>query len=245
MEYRGDYLDRDFQSDIMNFIIISIGNELLSGDVVNTNATFLAKKITKLGHRVVKIVVIPDLVEVISEEVRKASDLADFVLVTGGLGATHDDVTSEAVAKAFGKKLTLNDAVYRRLKDVSCNDKAIRKISTVPEGCEIVWNDVGAAPAFIVENVAVMPGVPAEMENTFNKIIKRFGREEYYEEILEVSSLEEEIVEKLNKVVKEFPEVQIGSYPKRGFVLIKFSGKDSERVRKARLMLQNLLNVTG
>ena len=225
----------------MDFIIITIGNEILSGDVLNTNATYMAKRLTRMGHRVRRIVVIPDDVDEIVEEVTNASKSADFVLVTGGLGATHDDVTAEAIAKAFNRRLVIDERVYNKLKKFCTNEEAIRKISSVPEGCEVIWNDVGGAPAFIIENVAVMPGVPAEMENTFEKIVKRFEKIDYFEEYVQVEGFEERIVDKLNKVVKEFPDVQIGSYPKKGYVLIKFSGSDEKRVKAAKERFKQLL----
>ncbi len=225
----------------MDFIIISVGNEILSGDILNTNATYMAKRLTKMGHRVKKIIVIPDEIDEIVKEVTNASKSADFVLVTGGLGATHDDVTAEAIAKAFNRRLVVCEEAYNRLKRFSSNEEAIRKVSSVPEGSEIIWNDVGGAPAFIIENVAVMPGVPAEMENTFEKIVKRFEKVDYFEEFLEVRDFEERIVDKLNKVVEEFPDVQIGSYPKSGYVLVKFSGRNRERVRSARKRFEELL----
>lgn len=217
----------------MDFIIISVGNEILSGDICNTNAAYMAKKLTRMGHRVKKIVTIPDDVVVIAEEARNASKNADFVLVTGGLGATHDDVTAEGIARAFSKELVVNKEVYDWLIKISSNEGAVRKISSVPEGCEIIWNDVGAAPAFIVENVAVMPGVPAEMENTFEKILGRFEKENYYEETIKIEGFEVEIVDKLNTIVEQFPDVQIGSYPKQSYVLVKFSGNNENRVKEA------------
>ncbi len=229
----------------MEFIIISVGNEILSGDITNTNAAYMAKKLTQVGHRVKKIITIPDDVDVIAEEVRKAWKEADFVLVTGGLGATHDDVTAEGIAKAFNRKLVVNKEVYDWLSKLSSNEEAVRKISSVPEGSEIIWNDVGAAPAFIVENVAVMPGVPAEMENTFEKILSKFEKGTYHEEIVKVKGFEVKIVDKLNKVVKENPDVDIGSYPKPGYVMVKFSGSDEEKVKKAVKQFEELLNDSG
>ncbi len=226
----------------MIFTIITVGNEILRGDITNTNASYMAKELTRRGHTVRRIISVPDDVDEIADEVVRASKASDFVLVTGGLGATHDDVTTEAIAKAFNRKLVVNREVYEWLSKFSKNEEAIRKISSVPEGSEIIWNDVGAAPAFIVENVAVMPGVPAEMENTFRKILERFGRESYHEEVMEVEGFEVRIVEKLNEVVRRFPDVQIGSYPKPGYVVLKFTGGDEERVKAAKRMMEELLN---
>ena len=101
----------------MDFIVISVGNELLSGDIANTNATYIARRLTRKGHKVVKMIVIPDDVNVIAEEVRNAS--ADFVIVTGGLGATHDDVTTEGIAKALQKTRALRRCAKRSKEEIS------------------------------------------------------------------------------------------------------------------------------
>jgi molybdenum cofactor synthesis domain-containing protein len=225
----------------MDFIIVSVGNELLSGDITNSNAAYMAKKLVQIGHRVRRIIVVPDDVEEIAEEVSEASKKADFVLVTGGLGATHDDVTAEGVARAFGVNLELNEEAVRLLRKITDNEEAIRKVASLPEGSEVIPNDKGAAPAFIVKNVAVMPGVPAEMEDTFEKILRKFSKERYFEDILRVNGYEEKILKELNTVVKEFEDVEIGSYPKPGYVVIKFSGKDENRVREAKKKLEKLL----
>lgn len=225
----------------MKFAIISVGNELLKGDTINTNASYIAKKLTELGHDVRRIIVIPDDVEEIADEVKKSSQFYDFVVVTGGLGATHDDVTNEAIAKALKRELKIHTEVYEYLKVISDNEFATRKISSVPEGAEIIWNDVGAAPAYIVENIAVMPGVPEEMKNTFEKILKKFEKLDYFEDQVRVDGYEVRILEELNSVVSEFPDVQVGSYPKFGYVIVKFSGKNKDRVRMAVERFRELL----
>ncbi len=227
----------------MRFVIVSVGNEILSGDISNTNATYMARRLTQKGHRVIRIITVPDSVEDIAEEVDRARRMADFVLVTGGLGATHDDVTTEGIARALGKKLKLYEDVFESLrrKYPEANEEALRKVCTFPEGSEVIENDVGVAPGYVVENVAVMPGVPAEMEDVFEKILPRFGERDYYETTLRVEGYEERILNQLNEVVKEFEDVQIGSYPKPGYVIIKFSGRDRERVEMAKRRLEELL----
>ncbi|ADB58114.1 competence/damage-inducible protein A [Archaeoglobus profundus] len=228
----------------MDFIVISVGNELLSGDISNTNATYIARRLTKKGHKVVKMVVIPDDVNVIAEEVRNAL-YVDFVIVTGGLGATHDDVTTEGIAKALNKKLVLYEDVLNDLKKrfPKANETALRKVCTFPEGAEVVRNDVGVAPGYITDKILVMPGVPAEMEDVFEKVLPRFGEIDYYEDTLIVYKKESEMLKELDTVVKEFKDVQIGSYPKEGYVVIKFSGRDKERVEKAKERLIELLGL--
>ncbi|HID43573.1 MAG TPA: competence/damage-inducible protein A [Archaeoglobaceae archaeon] len=225
----------------MDFIIISVGNEILSGDIVNTNSAYIAKKLTQSGHRVLKMVTIPDEVEVIAEEVANASKNAEFVLVTGGLGVTHDDVTTEGIAKATKRELVINKDVYSFLKTRMKSEEAMKKMATLPEGSEAINNLVGAAPGFIVNNIAVMPGVPAEMEYIMEKLLERYGSADYFEERVMVEGFEDRIVKKLNSVVEEFKDVNIGSYPKSGHIIIKFSGKDKERVKKARKKFQSLI----
>lgn len=225
----------------MDFIIISVGNELLSGDITNTNATHMAKRLTQSGHKVIRIITVPDIVDDIAEEVARARQKADFVLVTGGLGVTHDDVTAEGVAKALGKKLVLNEEALSLLKTKMSNEEAMKKVATLPEGSEVIENNVGAAPGFVVENVAVMPGVPAEMEDIFEKLLARFGVNEYFEDRVKVDGFEDRILDELNRVVEEFSDVEIGSYPKSDHVIIKFSGKDRKRVEEAKKRLMELL----
>lgn len=229
----------------MNFIIITVGNELLSGDIVNSNAAYMAKKLTMMGHRVFRIVTVPDDVEEISKEIEDAVRRADFVIVSGGLGATHDDVTTEAVAKALNRRIVICEEVYNHLRKFIKNEEAVRKMSSVPEGAEVIWNDVGAAPAYIIDKIAVLPGVPAEMENTFEKILKKFEKLEFCEEVVKLLAFESQILDKLNRVVKDFPDVQIGSYPKPDHLMIKFSGSNSERVREAKRRFLELLNDQG
>ncbi len=227
----------------MEFIIVSVGNEILSGDISNTNATYIARRLTHKGHRVIRIITVPDVVEDIAEEVDRARKMADFVLVTGGLGATHDDVTTEGIAKALERKLVLYEDVFAKLKRKypDANEEALKKVCTFPEGSEVIDNDVGVAPGYVIENVAVMPGVPAEMEDVFEKILPRFGERDYYETTLKVEGYEERILDQLNRVVEEFRDVQIGSYPKPDYVIIKFSGKSRERIEKAKRRLEELL----
>ncbi len=227
----------------MKFTIVSVGNEILSGDISNTNATYMARRLTQKGHKVIRIITVPDIVEDIAEEVDRARKKSDFVLVTGGLGATHDDVTTEGIAKALGRKLVLYEDVFEKLRQKypDANEEALRKVCTFPEGSEVIDNDVGVAPGYVVENVAVMPGVPAEMEDVFEKILPRFGEREYYETTLRVEGYEERILDQLNRVVEEFKDVQIGSYPKPGYVIIKFSGRSRGRVEEAKRRLEGLL----
>ena len=225
----------------MKFAILVVGNEILSGEVSESNANYMAKRITMMGHRVERIVVVPDRVEDIAEELKRLLKY-DFVFVSGGLGATHDDVTAEGIAEALGKKLVHNDVVERHVRKWTDKREVINKISRIPAGAEVVENSVGVAPAFVVDRVAALPGVPREMKDTFEKIVRRFSKEDYHVDYLRIDGYEENIVNQLHKVVERFPDVEIGSYPKPGYVLVKFSGRDMKRVDEAKRYLESLLS---
>jgi len=218
----------------MVFSILSIGNEILSGDISNTNATYLAKRLTVSGHEVRRIVVVPDDVEEISSELKRLREMSDFVIVTGGLGVTHDDVTVEGIAKALNKKLVLNLEAVRMMEGRVESREAIEKMATLPEGAKVIKNDVGAAPGFIVENVLAMPGVPEEMKDIFSKVEKMFGCTPYYEERVRVEGFEDRIADLLEDLNKKYSGVSIGSYPKTGYINIKFSGHNRTEVGKAK-----------
>ena len=224
----------------MRFSILVVGNEILAGDITETNSNHIARRIREMGHRVERIVVVPDRVEDIAEELRRLMRY-DFVFVTGGLGPTHDDVTAEGVAKALGKKLEKNHEAEKQILRWTDNREVLEKVSMLPEGSEVIRNDVGVAPAFVVENVAVMPGVPKEMKDTFERIVARFISESYHEEEIKIHGLEENIIPQLREVVERFPDVEVGSYPKLGHVVVKFKGEDERRVKEARSYFEGLL----
>ncbi len=216
------------------FSILSVGNEILSGDIENTNATYLARRLTNSGHDVLRIVVVPDSVEDIAEELKRLRKMSDFVIVTGGLGVTHDDVTAEGVAKALGRRLMLNEEAVKTMEGRVESREAIEKMATLPEGARVIRNDVGAAPGFIVENVLVMPGVPEEMKDIFSKVEKEFGVLPYYEERVRVEGFEDRIADILKELAEKYKDVKIGSYPKPGYINVKFSGHSRDSVERAK-----------
>jgi len=225
----------------MRVCILSIGNELLKGKTVNTNAAYLAKRLTELGHEVKKIVTLPDDIMDISTEIKKTKDNYDLILITGGLGPTPDDVTVEGVAKGLNKKLVFNQKAFELVKEWTQRDNVIKKLCTLPEGCSIIENEAGVAPGFFIENILVMPGVPKEMESVFERFIKNFKKEDYFERKIVIKGKEEEILEILAKITKKYVAVEVGSYPKEGFVEILISGKLKNEVEKAFKEMRELL----
>ncbi|MGB9718825.1 MAG: nicotinamide mononucleotide deamidase-related protein [Thermoproteota archaeon] len=209
--------------------IISVGNELLIGKVVNTNASWLAEKLTRLGVSVKRITVVGDSPSEISSCVSEAlSRKPRYIVMTGGLGPTYDDVTLEGLAKALGKPLTLNQEALEmvRGKYEKMGEKLTEariKMAKMPEGAEPLPNPVGTAPAVKIVSggtvIYALPGVPREMEAIFNETVSRSVSDEsgfrVAELSLRVTGVKESALAPLISRVKElYPNTYIKSHPK-------------------------------
>jgi len=160
--------------------IVTIGDEILIGQVTNTNAAFVGQKLSEVGIEVVRTIVVGDDREEILSAFREYHGKYDAVLVTGGLGPTHDDITKKVVAEFFGTNLVMNDTVLANVKDrLSKRNIPVRKVNEeqalVPENCEVLMNHWGTAPGMLFEDeknfLVVMPGVPHEMQNLMNEYV--------------------------------------------------------------------------
>jgi molybdenum cofactor synthesis domain-containing protein len=221
----------------MEATIICIGDEILSGDITDLNSTWLAKNLTELGTVVKKIEVIPDDIEVIVDTLRKTG--ADVVIITGGLGPTHDDVTRQAVADALGLKL-VRDPEGVKVVEASAARHGRAPLpqsyamADIPETSEVIPNPVGAAPGFIInDRVFTFPGVPAEMKAMFELVKERFGGKKLAVDWLITRRPESDIVPALNEAVRMFPMVTFGSYPS-GVLKIKMKSYDPGQVNAAK-----------
>jgi molybdenum cofactor synthesis domain-containing protein len=196
--------------------LVVIGNEILSGKIVDTNSPFLAAELRTLGVDLERITTIPDIIDVIASDVRSFSDAFDFVFTSGGIGPTHDDVTMEAVALAFDRPIVLNEKLLQRIEraqEKPLND-AMKKMAMLPEGASVI--DAGDLwfPIVCVENVHVFPGIPQLFEKKFHSIRDRFGGVPVQLTRVYVTRYESEIAEDLHDLLREFPELMLGSYPR-------------------------------
>ncbi|GBL96277.1 FAD synthase [Araneus ventricosus] len=203
--------------------IIIIGDEILKGQTKDSNSHFLCRELYASGVHVIRVSVIPDDTDVIAKEVLEHSKKFTFVITSGGIGPTHDDVTYEGVAKAFGEKMVLNKdletIVMRFCLKLGLNESAALKMSYVPESAEI--HNTGNSkipfiPIVSVKNVFMFPGVPSYLELAFMKLKSIFFQKvlPYFTQNLYVQVNEFDIAEILNKAVKEYKEtVKFGSYP--------------------------------
>ncbi len=161
--------------------IITIGDELLIGQVINTNASYIGKKLSEIGISVERIVSVGDDEEEIIRELRNAFDNFDIVILTGGLGPTHDDVTKSAICKFFNTGLIFNEDVLNQVREFLAKrgrtelNEANKSQAFVPEKAKIINNYWGTAPGFLFEEdgkiVIVMPGVPKEMQGMMDKFV--------------------------------------------------------------------------
>jgi molybdenum cofactor synthesis domain-containing protein len=196
--------------------ILTIGNELLSGDVENTNGSWLARRLEAIGVPVRLIAVLPDDIDEIAEFVRRSAAQAGVVLVTGGLGGTPDDVTREALAAAFGvpQKEVAELADELRSRFVSDPEYAARW-ALLPAGSRPLENPLGGAPGFTIENVYVLPGLPSEMEAMYERIEPDLAAERPIGSWRRTyRTRESTIVGVLVESARLHPGVLVGSYPR-------------------------------
>lgn len=227
----------------MRAAVILVGDELLSGHTRDANAHYLAQRLHALGHQLRRISIVPDDLRTIADEVEATMPLASVVFVCGGLGPTHDDRTTEALALRFHRNLVVDEHSWETLRaryatrgplPQTTIDSA-RKMVTVPEGVEVLDNPVGAACGYVLREeqtaIVVLPGVPAEMQAIFEQrlvgnVVPRAERPGTVEIDLEMA--EAAFAHALAGVAEQYADVEIGSYPHFGErrVTLRFRGEE-------------------
>ena len=195
--------------------IVLIGNELLSGKVVDVNAAYLAREFRTLGVDLRKIAVIPDEVDQIAREVREFSQAFDWVFTSGGVGPTHDDVTIEGVARGLGVEVVRHRGLETRLAAYfgeRANPARLR-MADVPDGAELLAEDALIVPVLLIANVFVFPGVPEIFRQKFDAIKERFREAPYLLRTVYLRVGEGSLAEHLNAMLGGFPDLLCGSYP--------------------------------
>jgi len=195
--------------------IILIGNEILSGKVIDANAAYLCRELRELGVEVRRIAVIPDEVALIAEEVAAFSKLFDLVFTSGGVGPTHDDVTIEGVALALGVRVVRDErlvALIARHARGPLNEARL-KMAEVPEGAELTADGELVFPAVVVRNIYILPGVPELFRKKFMAIRERFRVAPFFARAFYTLQEEFDIAGGLRAVADAHPQVAVGSYP--------------------------------
>jgi molybdenum cofactor synthesis domain-containing protein len=227
----------------MQAALLTIGDELLAGDTENTNATWIASKLTARGVNTERVLVIRDDPELIARKVAEYSEAFDAVIVTGGLGGTHDDVTMAAVADAFDRELEVDElartdveetleAVRERLPAL---DLDVEAHASIPAGGRALLNEEGLAPGCVIENVYVLPGIPREMKPMFESVAEEFSGTAR-SQVVYTATPEGEYTGMLTEARDRF-DVSVGSYPSRSEGRrrnrIKLLGEDETRLKEA------------
>ena len=198
-------------------VILTVGNEIVSGDTENTNASWLARRLAGLGVEVRRIEAVRDEIDEIAALLRSEMDRVEHVFVTGGLGGTPDDLTREGVAAAFGRECEeipeVATVLRKRFGPRGLGDYAARW-ACLPHGAEPIMNPLGGAPGFVLENVVVLPGLPSEMEAMFDTVAERFAGRPIETWRRSYRTGEGQIVGILEEATRLHPEVTIGSYPR-------------------------------
>lgn len=208
---------KDRSQDEVTAAVIVIGNEVLSGRTKDVNLPFLAERLTQLGIRLREARVVADVEDAIVEAVNDCRRRFDYVFTTGGIGPTHDDITSASVAKAFGVPVKPHpEAVARLKRHYATGDfnQARQRMTLIPEGGGLIDNPVSAAPGFQIGNVFVMAGVPAIMQAMFDGLTHRLvGGAPLLSRTVRTTLSEGMLAVGLGDLQKRSPDVEIGSYP--------------------------------
>jgi len=217
----------------MHVALVTVGDELLAGDTVNTNAAWLGRQLADRGATVDRTTVVPDRLADIARVVNEYHAEYDAVIVTGGLGPTHDDKTIEGVAAAFGRDVVESEEALTWLEENGGyhRDDLTDGTGHVPEGARVLPNHEGVAPGCVVENCYVLPGVPAEMKRMFEEVADAFSGQQRHVATVATSEPESALLDRLGQVQEQFP-VKVGSYPGED-VRVKFEGPDPDVVDEA------------
>ena len=197
--------------------LVLIGDEILSGRTEDKNLAYLAKWLGKLGISLSEVRVVLDDEDAIISAVNSLRKKYDYVFTTGGIGPTHDDITTECIAKAFGVEAKIDDDALEKMEtylDGKELTEPLLKMLHIPEGGELIYSPATKAPGYKIENVFVMAGIPKIMQGMLE------GMYDYLESGDIVNSRSHEILvgesffaEELTQIQDQFSNVAVGSYP--------------------------------
>jgi FAD synthetase len=223
--------------------IIVIGNEILSGKTRDENSPYLVRELRGLGVDVRKISVIPDERDLISREVLEFSNSYDYVFTTGGVGPTHDDLTMDGIAGAFGRRMYRDPELEATLRYYYAQDLVAGnlRMANIPEGARLVGGKGMWFPVVAVENVYIFPGVPEILQRKFERIKESFREAPFYLREVYLKADEGQIAGILHHVLADFPELLLGSYPYFDnpvySIKLTLESKDAGYLERAHVML--------
>ena len=203
----------------VNAAILIIGNEILSDRTQDKNVGFISNWLnSKCGISVSEVRIIPDVEKKIIKHVKNLSKRFNYVFTTGGIGPTHDDITSQSISKAFGTKYQFNKEAFKILENYygkkNFNDGR-KKMAMMPKGAKLVHNPSSAAPGYIFKNIISLPGVPSILNSMIENCKKYLIKgSKIYSKTINLYTVESNISFELGKIQKKYKKVvEIGSYP--------------------------------
>jgi molybdenum cofactor synthesis domain-containing protein len=236
---------------IVSACLVIIGNEILSGRTQDANLAYIAKGLGSVGVRLTEVRVIPDVADTIVATINEVRRNFTYVFTTGGIGPTHDDITSETVARAFGVPWVLDAEAKRRLeagyKPGELNAARLR-MAHVPQGATLIDNPVSRAPGFQIGNVFVMAGVPRVMQAMIDGIKHRLvGGAPVLSRSVTCTLAEGIIAEGLGQLQQRYADLDIGSYPfyRRGGVGVALVIRGTDAARLAAAIAELMVLIRG
>ena len=197
--------------------IIVIGNEILSGRTQDVNVVTISLWLNELGVKLDEVRVIPDIENSIIRTINEVRKKFKYVFTTGGIGPTHDDITSQSIAKAFNMKYGYHKEAYAILEKYYGKEKfssGRKKMAMMPTKASLILNPSSGAPGFILDNVYCLPGVPSILKSMLGGLKNRIkGGKKILSKTISVNTVESEIAKSLEYVQHKFKKVDIGSYP--------------------------------
>ena len=226
--------------------IISVGNELIFGDTLNTNAHYITRRLTEIGIEVLYHTSVKDDMQMLENVINIALNRADLLIFTGGLGPTYDDMTKEIVSKTLGLKLIIDEELKESIENYfKKNNRTMTsnniKQAYIPEGAKYLPNDIGTAPGIFIEHnektLVLLPGPPKEMKMMFDKYVVPLIKQDFIiiERTIKTIDIGESQVESILKdIITKNKDVYIATYAKDGIVDIKIvaKGKNQDKIEE-------------
>ena len=238
---------------VVTAALIVIGDEILSGRTKDQNIGYMADYMTAIGIRLEEVRVVPDDEDRIVEAVNTLRARFTYVFTTGGIGPTHDDITADSIAKAFGVSIDIDEralALMRQRYEPERLTEARLRMARIPDGADLVDNSVSITPGFMLENVVVMAGVPRIMQVMLDAVTPRLKKgRKMLSATVRVEEPEGDVAPGLGAVQGDFEDVQMGSYPfyEKGTLgtHLVLRATDEGRLEAARAAIWQMLKDAG
>ncbi|MDX8397107.1 MAG: molybdopterin-binding protein [Mariprofundaceae bacterium] len=227
--------------------ILVIGNEVLSGRTREANAYLAAQELFKKGCKLHEVVIVPDRKADIIDHLNRLRHNYDAVITSGGIGPTHDDITMDAIAESFGVALLEHDATMKKMHAHYGTDlnAGRRRMARLPEGAKPIICEASFMPGAHINNVYVLAGVPSIFESQLNTFLHHFGGKPYIRHEIDVNLAESCFAKALSDIQDQFPDVEIGSYPRlcgdKACGKICLSSQDLSSLEQAELAALNMI----